>query len=64
MKKYRYVQSVIVLTFCFVLVVANILSCGNPHKEQPKQIYIGVACYNQKDTFLGELVIMLQLKTL
>ncbi len=56
MKKYRYVQSVIVLTFCFVLVAANILSCGNPHKEQPKQIYIGVACYNQKDTFLGELM--------
>ena len=56
MKKYRYVQRVIVLTFCFVLVAANILSCGNPHKEQPKQIYIGVACYNQKDTFLGELM--------
>ena len=56
MKKYRYVQRVIVLTFCFVLVAANILSCGNPHKEQSKQIYIGVACYNQKDTFLEELM--------
>lgn len=25
-------------------------------KEIPKQIYIGVACYDQRDTFLGELL--------
>lgn len=56
MKKYRYVQSVMVLTFCFALVVANIMSCGNPQKEENRQLYIGVACYNQKDTFLGELM--------
>ena len=29
-------------------------ACGNEKKEIPKQIYIGVACYDQRDTFLGE----------
>ena len=31
-------------------------ACGNEKKEIPKQIYIGVACYDQRDTFLGELL--------
>ena len=31
-------------------------ACGNEKKETPKQIYIGVACYDQRDTFLGELL--------
>lgn len=29
-------------------------ACGSEKKEIPKQIYIGVACYDQRDTFLGE----------
>lgn len=28
-------------------------ACGSEKKEIPKQIYIGVACYDQRDTFLG-----------
>ena len=31
-------------------------ACGSEKKEIPKQIYIGVACYDQRDTFLGELL--------
>lgn len=31
-------------------------ACGSEKKETPKQIYIGVACYDQRDTFLGELL--------
>ena len=27
-------------------------ACGSEKKEIPKQIYIGVACYDQRDTFL------------
>ena len=26
-------------------------ACGNEKKEIPKQIYIGVACYDQRDTY-------------
>ncbi len=28
-------------------------ACGSEKKKIPKQIYIGVACYDQRDTFLG-----------
>ena len=31
-------------------------ACGSEKKEIPKQIYIVVACYDQRDTFLGELL--------
>ena len=31
-------------------------ACGSEKKEIPKQIYIGVACYDQRDTYLGELL--------
>ena len=31
-------------------------SYGSTEEKEDKQIYIGVACYDQKDTFLGELM--------
>lgn len=31
-------------------------TCGKSQPETDNQIYIGVACYDQKDTFIGELV--------
>ena len=31
-------------------------ACGSEKKERPKEIYLGVACYDQRDTFLGELL--------
>ena len=28
-------------------------ACGSEKRKYRKQIYIGVACYDQRDTFLG-----------
>lgn len=50
MKK-KYVWSVIgcIGAFCF-------LSCSRQSPNVPEQKYVGVACYNQSDAFVGELL--------
>lgn len=50
MKK-KYVWSVIgcIGAFCF-------LSCNRQSPNVPEQKYVGVACYNQSDAFVGELL--------
>ena len=40
---------------CFVLVL-SFVSCSNSRVDEKKQIYIGVTCYDQKDTFIAELM--------
>ena len=43
------------IMLCFVLVL-SVASCSNTRVDEKKQIYIGVTCYDQKDTFIGELM--------
>ena len=43
------------IMLCFALVL-SVASCSNTRVDEKKQIYIGVTCYDQKDTFIGELM--------
>ena len=43
------------IILCFALIL-SFVSCSNKRVDEKKQIYIGVTCYDQKDTFLGELM--------
>lgn len=43
------------MILCFALIL-SFVSCSNTRVDEKKQIYIGVTCYDQKDTFIGELI--------
>ena len=43
------------MILCFALIL-SFVSCSNKRVDEKKQIYIGVTCYDQKDTFNGELI--------
>lgn len=43
------------MILCFALIL-SFISCSNTRVDEKKQIYIGVTCYDQKDTFIGELI--------
>ena len=43
------------IILCFALIL-SFVSCNNTRVDEKKQIYIGVTCYDQKDTFIGELI--------
>ena len=43
------------IILCFALIL-SFVSCSNKRVDEKKQIYIGVTCYDQKDTFIGELI--------
>ena len=43
------------IILCFALIL-SFVSCSNTRVDEKKQIYIGVTCYDQKDTFIGELI--------
>lgn len=43
----------VVIIFCSIFFLCN---CGVQHSSSPNKIHIGVAYYNQSDTFLNELV--------
>ena len=53
MYKRKIKNTIVLLCFMGILLYG---ACGNEKRETPKQIYIGVACYDQRDTFLGELL--------
>ncbi len=53
MKLRKIKDTAVLLVFLAALIWA---SCGRSEENDDKQIYIGVACYDQKDTFLGELM--------
>ena len=53
MYKRKIKNTIVLLCFMGILLYG---ACGSEKKEIPKQIYIGVACYDQRDTFLGELL--------
>ena len=43
------------MILCFALIL-SFVSCSNTRVDEKKHIYIGVTCYDQKDTFIGELI--------
>ena len=43
------------MILCFALIL-SFVSCSSTRVDEKKQIYIGVTCYDQKDTFIGELI--------
>ncbi len=42
------------ISFCMLVLL--FCGCGRQQSEVPEKIQVGVACYNQSDVFLGELV--------
>lgn len=51
--KIKITGIIIMVIFVGTLIFST---CGKSQPETDNQIYIGVACYDQKDTFIGELV--------
>mgnify|MGYP006903627656 CR=1 FL=1 len=39
------------MILCFALIL-SFVSCSSTRVDEKKQIYIGVTCYDQKDTFM------------
>lgn len=56
MKIYKKRFRRIAIIMCFLILLVSLVSCKKEYKSENKQIYIGVACYDQKDTFIGELM--------
>ena len=52
MKKRKVLASAAVCCLCAQMLCA----CGEQGAEKTDKIYVGVACYNQSDTFLGEML--------
>lgn len=52
MKKRKVLASAAVCCLCAQMLCA----CGEQEAEKTDKIYVGVACYNQSDTFLGEML--------
>ena len=42
--------------FPAALGVLLLAGCGGPNRRIPNRIQVGVACYNQSDTFISELM--------
>ena len=53
MKKRKVLASAAV---CCLVARRCCAPCGEQEAEKTDKIYVGVACYNQSDTFLGEML--------
>lgn len=49
------VKNVIAIVLCFISVLC-LSACGEQKNESEKELYVGVACYDQSDAFLDELL--------
>ena len=49
-------KKVIAVAIIFFICLTICFTCKNTKDETTNQIYIGVACYDQKDTYIGELL--------
>ena len=50
------IRNKIVVLLGLVILMMSFTACGKRQEETTKEIYIGVACYEQKDTYIGELM--------
>ena len=50
------IRKIVAAGLLFCMSASVLCACGEQQQEMADKVYVGVTCYNQSDTFLGELL--------